>query len=447
VSQSIQQSNAIVHDFGDGLVMRRAAPADADRLGEFNAMVHGDNPRDAAGVAAWTRDLLLLPHPTFKPEDFLLVEDIASGKVVSSLNLISQTWTYEGIPFKVGRPELVGTDPAYRKRGLVRRQFEEIHRWSAERGELVQVITGIPNFYRQYGYEMGLNLGGGRSGYEPQLPKLKDGESEPYRVRTAGLEDLPWLAQMYARETRYSMVNAVFDEDLLRYEIGGKSQDNVNRWVPCVIEAADGRPVGYLVHPSSVWGTSMAATRYALAEGESYLAVTPSVVRYLWEIGQAGAAEWERKLEAFTFGLGAEHPVYRAFGDRLPRERKPYAFYVRVPELPAFLRLIAPVLEQRMRDSVCAGHSGEMKISFYRSGLRLVFEKGALVTAEDWCPIIKDDEGSAAFPDLTFLQLVFGYRGLAELRSAYADCTASSDTHVILDALFPRKPSNVWAVS
>ena len=60
------------------------------------------------------------------------------------MNLISQTWAYEGIPFEVGRPELVGTLPEYRNRGLVRAQFEEVHRWSAARGELVQGITGIP---------------------------------------------------------------------------------------------------------------------------------------------------------------------------------------------------------------------------------------------------------------------------------------------------------------
>ena len=446
MSQTIQ-SGAVLHDFGEGLIMRRSTPADADRLAEFNGKIHGDNPKDAAGLEAWTRDLLQRPHPTFGSDDFLLVEDTATGNIVSSLNLISQTWMYEGIPFKVGRPELVGTDPAYRKRGLVRRQFEEIHRWSQERGELVQVITGIPNFYRQYGYEMGLNLGGGRSGYEPQLPRLKEGESDPYRVRTATEADLPWLLQMYARETRYSMVSARVDESVMRYEIDGKSKDNVNRWVPCVIEAADGRPVGYLMHAAGMWGTAMAVTRYALAEGESYLAVTPSVARFLWETGQVLATEWERKMELFHFALGAEHPAYRAFGDRLPRERKPYAFYVRVPDLPAFMRVIAPVLEQRLNESVCAGHSGEVKISFYRKGLRLVFEKGRLVTAEDWRPVVKDDEGAAAFPDLTFLQLVFGYRSLEEIRAAYADCWAGPETAVVLDALFPRKASNTWAIS
>lgn len=440
-------SNTILHDFGGGLTLRRSTPADAERLSAFNGQIHGDDAFDAAGVAAWTRDLLEAPHPTFQPGDFLVVEDSAAGKIVSSLNLISQTWTYEGIPFRVGRPELVGTDPAYRKRGLVRKMFDVVHEWSRERGELVQVITGIPNFYRQYGYEMGLNLGGGRTGFEPLLPRLKEGAEDPYQVREAGEVDIPWLLQMYAREARYSMVSSVMDDAFFRYEISGKRKENVNRWVPCVIETAGGRPVGYLVHPGSLWGSGIAMTRYALAENESYLDVTPSVMRFLWEKGQVLARERERSLEMISFSLGAEHPAYRAVGDRLPRERKPYAFYVRVPDLPAFVLRIAPVLEARLRESACAGYSGELKISFYRGGLRLVFEKGRLASAEDWKPVIKDDEGAASFPDLTFLQMVFGYRSLDELRYAYTDCFASHAAGLVLETLFPKKASNVWAIS
>ena len=119
-------------------------------------------------VAAWTHDLLTRPHPTLRPDDFTIVEETATGRIVSSLNLIPQTWSYEGIEFGVGRPELVGTLPEFRNRGLVRLQFEEIHKWSAERGDMVQAITGIPYYYRLFGYEMALDLAGRRFGYEPK---------------------------------------------------------------------------------------------------------------------------------------------------------------------------------------------------------------------------------------------------------------------------------------
>ena len=195
------EGGTLPRDLGDGLLLRRATPTDADALADFNAQVHRD--RDAKEpnerARAWVQDLMSETHPTFRPEDFMLVEDTRTGAIVSSLNLISQTWAYEGIPFKVGRVELVGTHPDYRRRGLVRAQFEAIHRLSTERGEVVQAITGIPNYYRQFGYEMAMTLGGGRIGHKSHVPELKEDESEPYRVRPAMEEDLGFIAELYDR--------------------------------------------------------------------------------------------------------------------------------------------------------------------------------------------------------------------------------------------------------
>ena len=51
------------------------------------------------------------------------------------------------------------------------------------------------------------------------------------------------------------------------------------------------------------------------------------------------------------------------------------------------------------------------------------------------------------FPGLSFLQLVFGYRGLDELEYAFADCLVRTDeTRELLQALFPKCASNVWPV-
>ena len=156
----------VLRDLDDGLLLRHGRVSDATALAAFNAEIHRNpgspEPDIAAGV--WTRDLLTRPHPTLRPDDFTLVEDRRSGTIVSSLNLIPQTWTYGGIPFGVGRVELVGTLPEYRRRGLVRRQMEVVHAWSAARGHLAQAITRIPFYYRQFGYDMALGLGGGRAG-------------------------------------------------------------------------------------------------------------------------------------------------------------------------------------------------------------------------------------------------------------------------------------------
>ena len=442
--------NSIIRDLGNDLVLRRATVEDTEALVAFNIHVHTEREgQEEFRVGAWVRDLMTKPHPTFQVGDFTLVEDRKTRKIVSSLNLISQTWSYGGIRFGVGRPELVGTLPEYRKRGLVRAQFEVVHQWSAERGELLQAITGIPYYYRLFGYEMCLNLDGGRAGYLPHIPKLAEGKTEPYVFRPAGEADLAFIGELYDLGCRRSLVSCVWDEALWRYEIFGMGPDNCNRYDILVIESAQGERVGVLGVVPFRWGAMLAVKLYELKPGLSWGAVTPSVVRHLKTLGEALPAYYsdDDSFSSFGFWLGEDHPVYHAVEGWLPRVRKPYAWYIRIPDLPGFIRHIAPVLEHRLAESYLAGHTGELRLTFYRDGLLLGFEGGRLVKAEPWQPSPQGHSGEAAFPELTFLQLLMGYRSLQEIRYAFPDCwTDKEEARAFLEALFPRQPSEVFPV-
>ncbi|RPI52356.1 MAG: hypothetical protein EHM56_08495, partial [Chloroflexi bacterium] len=85
--------DTIIRTLDDGLILRRATVADSERLIEAHSDLHRDpgveEPDERVG--AWVRDLMERPHPTFQPEDFTLVEETRSGRIVSSLCLISQT--------------------------------------------------------------------------------------------------------------------------------------------------------------------------------------------------------------------------------------------------------------------------------------------------------------------------------------------------------------------
>lgn len=443
------RTKKIIRDLGNGLILRRSSSADADALADFCGRIHSDEGFDHLNVhiAAWTRDLLTRPHPTFNPDDFTIVEEISTGRIVSTLNLISQTWSYEGIQFGVGRPELVGTLPEFRNRGLVRLQFEEIHQWSSERGEVVQAITGIPFYYRQFGYEMAIDLDGRRFGHAAHVPKLKDGEQEPYWVRPAQVDDLPFIAETYTEIRKRNMIVCERTPEIFRYELGSQEIENAFSRI-CVVVNAGGERVGYLRHLSFVSNGSLAAIFYQLKSGVSWLDVTPSVVRYLWQTGQEFAKRDGKVCISFGFALGEGHPAYEALSGRLPDVRGPYAWYVRVPDLPGFLNHIKPVLERRLAESIAIGLSREIKISFYRSGLRFVIDHGHITIIEPWKPSPNTDEGHIAFPNLTFLQMVFGYRSYEELHYAFPDCWCEvEEVRVVVNALFPKKISNISPIA
>jgi hypothetical protein len=359
------------------------------------------------------------------------------------MNLISQTWSYAGIPFAAGRPELVGTAPEYRRRGLVRAQFRVVHEMSAERKELVQGITGIPDYYRQFGYEMALNLGGGRRIYRDAVPGLRSGEVEAYRFRPPAEEDVPFVVALEAHARRRSLLACQRDAALWRYELFGRRANSTERFDWRIIETTDGQPLGLFGYNTRSEEGRLGAPYLELRPGVSWLALVPALLRFLNSAAEACEQREGKPCRLLSFWPGPDHPLFQAAPERLSVVRRPYAWYLRVPDLPAFVRHIAPALEERLAASVAVGYSGELKLSFHRTGLRLLWEEGRLRGVEPWQPQ-RGDEGAAGFPGLTFLQILFGYRALDELQSAFADCWVQDDEpRVLLNALFPKQPSQI----
>lgn len=446
-------------DLGDGLILRRTTAGDAEPLAAFNAdHIRGQDsavPWEPLGV--WTRDLLGGRHPAFKPEDGLLVEDRVTGAIVSSMLLISQRWDYGGAPIRVGQPELIATRPDHRGRGLVRRQFEVLHRWSAERGEVLQIIAGIPWFYRQFGYEMALERGGGPRAELTSFEPPATDAALPFRVRPMAERDLPFAAALDDQARARALVSVPRDEARWRYELTGKSPGSMVRLAFGVIETANGEPVGTLSHIPVLWNGAVALTHYEVKAGVSWRATWPAVLRYVVARGQEYAARdpKARFTQVQCWHMGSEHPLYRAvpFGKDHWRA---YALYTRIADPAAFCRAVAPTLERRLTASPLAGHTGDLTLSTYRTGVRLRLDRGR-ITAEPWRPaleVVGQEFGApssdprrpmALFPDLSLNQLLLRYRSLDELQATFPDCMVrAGEGRALIDALFPKTPSDVW---
>lgn len=387
-------------------------------------------------------------HPTTSATDFVVVEDTKTAKIVSSTCLISQVWVYEDISMPIGRPELVGTDPGYRNRGLVRAILDAIHALSAAYGHLAQGITGIPWFYRQFGYEYALTLGGSRNLSLNDIPELNEGETEPYQTRPATEDDISILMRLYQRQCAGKLVTTHIDEDWWHYDLSGRTRDSDEEYRAYCILNSEGYCIGYYSTPARLRGSRLPVWEIVVDEEISMLAVLPSVMRALKAQGEAYAANAKPEAISLTgvrLSLGLEHPAYDILSAKLGSLQRPYAWYVRVPDLPRFIRHIAPVLESRLASSVMRGFSGNLNITFYRGGLHLSFEDGKITETTDWSAPETDEQWEGAgFPPRVFLQLLFGYRSLEELRHAFPDCWAGDEPTLLLNALFPKQVS--WVV-
>ncbi len=428
-------------DLGDGLLLRWARAEDMEAIAQFNVDNLSDDPAEPElELAHSTRDLMNGRHPTTQPSDFTVVVDRNDGdKIVSSLCIIPQTWTYDGIPFGVGRPEYVATDEKYRRRGLMAAQFEAIHAKSADRGEMVQAITGIPWLYRRVGYEMGLDLGGHRDFLWTRQGNDKAVSSEVYQWRTVTMDDIFILHELYAIHCQESLIARVRTDAMWKHEqFTAHKEGGAHRDVQ-IMETGEGDVVGYVAYYTR--GQRFFVTEMAVLPNHSLREISLFMTRMFKVQASKLNAERKKPITGIRFQLGAAHPLYRALDGELGKQKRPYAWYIRVTDLPAFLHHIAPVLEKRLKNSVSASFGGKLRFSLYRSHLSITFEKGKLADVSYYTPKHYFD-CDIFFPDLTFLHLVFGHHTLEELNSVRADCYAmKSETAVLLNIIFPKQHS------
>jgi hypothetical protein len=445
------QPDQLPLDLGDNLRLRFATSTDDEQLIDLAFRALDESDEDLPAVRAFMQDFVEGKFPLLRYDDFTVVENTHTGAIVSSMCLMSEIWRYGGVPFKMGRPEIVMTDEDYRRRGLIRTQFEVIHAMSAQRGELMQCITGIPSYYRQFEYELALDLGGGYRIYEPMFPPLGEETKEDFHLRAPDSdEDRVFICHLHEEHTYQQLFAIEVDEAIWANEFEGYTEgsDGKSEWL--LIENKDGDRLGYVNHAHIMWAATLNVNFVVLKPGVGYLNLLPHLLHGLYEIANNKLKKDSfkhpaKKVTGLYFRLGRKHPLYEAVGQDLMVQGLPYAWYIRAPDIPGFLGHVQSALEGNLERSLAAGYSGELKLNFYRYGVHLSFDAGRITGITPW--VLQDgNDGDAHLPDQSFLHLLCGRRTAVDLSRDIADCWMKREARVLLDCLFPSFQGQVWVV-
>jgi hypothetical protein len=304
----------------------------------------------------------------------------------------------------------------------------------------VLVIPGIPGFYDQFGYELALDRGGGIVLDATGV----DGRSRRVTVRPATRGDVGLLGRVQNEAARYSIVQCIRNDAGWAYEIDGHRRDCTIRQLVGIIENDLGDPLGAATWlPPGQRGAPPTVRMLELLPGMSWSGelVQAAISAATMPLTAAGEPAVVR-LE-----LGREHPAYDLHDAVLTATRRPYAWCVRVPDVPRLMRRLQPIFEHRLADSRLSGYTGELAIGAYRWGVRLVLERGRIVDVSPYAPTT-ESLGDVSFPGLSFLHLLFAHRTLGELEGVLPDVLVHRQScRPLVEILFPRLTSNLWTMN
>lgn len=430
-------------DLGDGYTLRWGTTGDAEgyaRLAGCSFKQASSEP-DNQIVANYARDLLSSFHPLCPLERVAVVVD-ANNHVVAAAALMDQPFMYAGIPIAVGRPEVVVSDIAVRKRGFIRQIMRWLHAKSAQNGHIAQAITGIEYYYKQFGYEWMIDFPGGAKVLFAQLPPLAS-DAARVTLRAVTNAELPQFIALYDadRQRPNVLVSTPLSAEYLAFTLAQSVSSEGN--LPYFIVDNHNHVIGYLLVGKCCWQSELNVRGWGLVPGvgwNTHLLATmhalPSVIPVLHKKPS------DAIITAVTLMLDTSHVIYPLLKSYLPHTAiDPYVWYMRVPDLVPLLQKISPVLDTRLANSGLASYSGTKQISFFRSGIEMSWQQGQLTSVSHWQPPIAFAKADATYPPGIMAQQIFGWRSLSELRTLGPDVCTNNDTGLLLDILFPKTPS------
>ncbi len=408
---------------GDGLVMRNASREDMPALLEHFRVIHGLNVVEMLRV-------LLEHNPRFSWEDSFVIADPNSGEIVSCVILLQNTWSLDGIAFSSVEMEAVGTLESHRYKGHIRMLNDEYEKRAAQHHPVILAIAGIPNFYREFGYDYAAALGGGFPITPALVPKVPEGEKEPVtfkmvtnrnfkeflRYREGKLPWRTWTRKMQPEDARYLIFDTPSPEhEATFFYLVKKSGQTVGvfflaRWENRldVLEL-------YLDDCSHV----DAVLRFALERAHEWndisVRVTPP--------NQAQVREW----------VCARAQTWVPFR---------YAWYIKIPSIPRFIETLSPLFSDRLRDTEFQTFTGDLTFTTYKEGYTLSFENGVFKGVTERSER-NPREYKLRIPKGPLTRLLMGYETLDELMDHEPDVQCAATWRPLVRLLFPKLGATV----
>jgi hypothetical protein len=369
-------------------------------------------------VEGKTAECLLRWYPGRRLDEFQIVEDTATGEVVSTSCCFPQRLSFAGLELRAAQLEMIFSQPEYRRRGLVRRQIQRLHEIVESRGYDILILWGIPYYYRQFGYSYCVEGLASES-----LPAWSVDDPSPARaqglsLRAASEQDIPFLVKKFRRSVAGLDVFLDRTPEHWRYLLARA------KFPISILLEGGSTPIGYVVQ---------VALKRRMHVFESALPDEATAMGLL----QLLKPDYDEILINWPSG-GTLARLARSLGSVSARSTQ---WEFRVPSWSRFLLNVAPVLERRLAESDFRAISTEFVLNLFTEACRIRIVEGKIQGVE---PIgfvdtsMGGEGGTLNIPPDAWIRLLFGDRDIDELYQSWPDIVVKPRDKNLVRTLFPR---------
>lgn len=408
---------------------------DLEELIQFNEAVHkADDPEELKRA--------IENLPGFSREMNIYARDTDTGQIVSSLNAIPSIWTYEGIQLRVLELGWVGTLPEYRRRGLVRALYHHWERMFFKDAFDMSVITGIPYYYRQFGYDFVIPMDQSVSLTINQIPDCGKDDPPDYmnlNIRDAEASDIYDMMRLFDEHASSLLVTVPRTREL--WEIQEHWQRVFDMVFSSKVITSGTKTVGYFRYLQNREKDLKTPHRAVVRVVESSIESYDAVMRTLQYLRKTAT---DLGLFRILVTGPSTNNLCRVATSLGGIEHRGWKYQMRIPHMDKFLMRIAPALEHRLSQSMFKGLTRDVFVNTYQHCYKMSFNAGRLEKVEDIGMPEVEQYHDVRLAPLSFARLVLGANNVDEISSFNIDSLVSPSWRLLMETLFPKKESSVY---
>ena len=361
-------------------------------------------------------------HPEMNKEHFFVVKH--GNRAVAGLLLVPQVWRLGEIELKVAEMGCVGTDPEHRRKGVQWILNNEFDKYARENGFDLCALAGIPYFYRQFGYQYAVELDYSTELKVEDLPEMDTG----IMVEKFEETHIDKADEILRKTQERYLVRSVRTKGIWRMQLttgtyGGELYE-------ANVFTRGGEIAGYFRYVVDDEKKTINIRELGISENVSVEEIAATIRKQASEKG----------LTELKTGLSHLDEFSRYLISRGAKTNRPYAWQVKIIDLPSFISKIKPVLEQRIENSEYTGLSKDITINFWKYAVKMKIEEGKIVSIER---AFGEKDRTIGFNPYAFMKLALGYKSRMELEKMYPDFRVRGNLEGLIDVMFPKQSSYI----
>lgn len=331
-----------------------------------------------------------------------------NNKIISTITLIDFPINYFGIIIKSAELGLVATDESYRGKGINSVITDIYHKRLNEENYLISVIEGIPYYYRKFGYNYSVKMGGEKL----ELKNLETKKDDSVNLVPALKTDLEYIFETFVKTNKgiYSHKNKeIFETQAFIYN-NKELKNNA-----------------YIIYENNI------KTGYFLISDNG-------VVK---DISDMSFNSYENILDFIKSNykideVYADIPYNNKFISFLKTKNsindQHYAWQIRIMDDFKFLETIKPVLENRLFNSIFKNEEFDFNYNNFKYLINIKIKNSKIsfikkIFAESW-DFNLSPQGA--------VKLFFGHNSIEEINEFLPDCMVIKKYKELIDVMFPK---------